>query len=83
MTAFYKVVLRLKKQNNTHTITTVQDPERGLEGLFGLKLATEILSDTYLSASMATLLEVLIKNMTQQLLQQQQNRGEIKVIQRN
>lgn len=83
MTVFYEAVLRLKKQNNTHTITTVQDPGKGLEGFRILKLASKILSDTYPSASMATLQEVLIKNMTQQLLQQKQNRGEIKVMQRN
>lgn len=80
MTQFYEAVLRLKKQNNTHTTTIVQDPGKGLKGFFTLKLATEILSDAYLSASMAALQEVLIKNMTLQLLQQQKTRGEIKVI---
>lgn len=83
MTQFYEAVLRLQKQNNIHATTIVQDPGKGLEGFFRLKLATEILSDTYLSATMATLQEVLIKNMIQQLLQQQKNRGEIKVIQQN
>lgn len=64
VTQFYEAVLRLKKQNNTHTTTAVQDPGEGLEGFFRLKLATEILSDTYLRGSMATLREFLIKNMT-------------------
>lgn len=61
----------------------MQDPGKGLEGFFRLKLATDILCDTHLSASVATLWEVLVKNMTQQLLQQQKNRREIEVMQQN
>jgi len=78
VTQFYEAVLGLKKQNNTHKTTTVQDPGKGLEGFFRLELATEILSDIYLSASMATLPEVLFKNMTQQLLQQQNTEEKLK-----
>lgn len=60
--------MRVRKQNKTHWNTTMQNPGKHLRGSFSLKLATETPSDIHLSTSMAALQEILVKNVTQQLM---------------